>query len=212
MNSDELEGAALFHPATQAGDIKFEDVNEDGVINQNDRKIVGNPWPDFVWGITNNFEWKNFNLNIAIVGSEGAQTYLESGGALMGSNGVQNGLVLQDRRWRSEEDPGDGIIPRAIRSNHALGFGTSSNFLFDASFIRIRNVMLGYNMPQELVSRFRLTGMNVYASVANVYTFTDYPGYDPESSSTGDDVVNAGIDYLNYPLPRTYTLGLKITL
>lgn len=212
MNSDELEGAALFHPATQAGDIKFEDVNEDGVINQNDRKIVGNPWPDFVWGLTNNLEWKNFNLNIAIVGSEGAQTYLESGGALMGSNGVQNGLVLQDRRWRSEEDPGDGIIPRAIRSNHALGFGTSSHFLFDASFIRIRNVMLGYTMPQELVSRFRLTGMNVYASVANVYTFTDYPGYDPESSSTGDNVVNAGIDYLNYPLPRTYTLGLKITL
>jgi len=212
MNSDEVEGAALFHPRTQAGDIKFEDVNEDGVINQNDRKIVGNPWPDFIWGVTNNFELGNFNLNISVVGSQGAETYIASGGALRGSNGVQNGLALQDRRWRSEEDPGDGIIPRAIRSNHALGFGTSSNFLFDASFIRIRNVMLGYNMPKELVSRFRLTGMNVYTSIANVFTFTDYPGYDPESSSTGDNVVNAGIDYLNYPLPRTYTLGLKITL
>lgn len=212
MNSDELEGAALFHPSTEAGDIKFEDVNDDGVINQNDRKIVGNPWPDFVWGMTNNFKWKDFNLNISVVGSQGAQTYLESGGALMGSNGVQNGLALQDRRWRSEEDPGDGIIPRAIRSNHALGFGASSNFLFDASFIRIRNVMLGYDMPQELVSRFKLTGMNVYTSIANLYTFTDYPGYDPESSTTGDNVVNAGIDYLNYPLPRTFTLGLKITL
>jgi TonB-linked SusC/RagA family outer membrane protein len=212
MNSDELEGAALFHPRTEAGDIKFEDVNNDGVINQNDRKIVGNPWPDFVWGMTNNFKWKDFNLNISIVGSQGAQTYLESGGALMGSNGVQNGLAIQDRRWRSEEDPGDGIIPRAIRSNHALGFGASSNFLFDASFIRIRNVMLGYDMPQDLVSRFKLTGMNVYTSIANLYTFTDYPGYDPESSTTGDNVVNAGIDYLNYPLPRTFTLGLKITL
>lgn len=212
MNSDEVEGAALFHPRTQAGDIKFEDVNGDGVINQNDRKIVGSPFPDFIWGFTNNFELGAFNLNIAVVGSEGAKTYLESGGILMGSNGVQNGLALQDRRWRSEANPGDGIIPRAIRSNHALGFGTSSHFLFDASYIRIRNVMLGYNMPKALVSRFRLAQMNVYASVANLHTFTDYPGYDPESSSTGDNVVNAGIDFLNYPLPRTYTIGLKITL
>ncbi len=212
MTSDELDGAALFHPRTQAGDLKFEDVDGNGVINQNDRKIVGDPWPDFVWGMDNNFRLGAFSLNVSVVGSKGAQTYLESGGALMGSNGVQNGLALQDRRWRSEEDPGDGIIPRAIRSNHANGFGNSSHFLFDASFFRIRNLMLGYEMPQEMVSRFKLSRLNVYANVANLYTATDYPGYDPESSTTGDNVVNAGIDYLNYPLPRTYTIGLKITL
>ncbi|MEX2569115.1 MAG: TonB-dependent receptor [Cyclobacteriaceae bacterium] len=212
MNSEELAGAALFHPRTQAGDLRFEDVDENGVINQNDRKIVGNPWPDFIWGMDNNFRLGDFSLNVSVVGSQGAQTYLQSGGALMGSNSVQNGLAIQDRRWRSEEDPGDGIIPRAIRSNHANGFGTSSHFLFDASFLRIRNLMLGYEMPQELVSRFKLTRLNVYANIANLYTWTDYPGYDPESSTTGDNVVNAGIDYLNYPLPRTYTLGLKITL
>ncbi|SHM99325.1 TonB-linked outer membrane protein, SusC/RagA family [Cyclobacterium lianum] len=212
MTSEEVDGAALFHPRTQAGDLKFEDVDGNGVINQNDRKIVGDPWPDFVWGMDNNFRWGAFSFNVSLVGSQGAQTYLMSGGSLMGSNSVQNGLAIQDRRWRSEEDPGDGIIPRAIRSNHANGFGTSSNFLFDASFVRIRNVMLGYEMPQELVSRFKLTRLNVYANVANLYTWTDYPGYDPESTTTGSNVVNAGLDYLNYPLPRTYTLGLKITL
>ncbi|MFC4871022.1 SusC/RagA family TonB-linked outer membrane protein [Negadavirga shengliensis] len=212
MNSEELEGAALFHPNTQPGDLKFEDVDGNGVINQNDRKIVGDPWPDFIWGMDHNFRWRNFSLGISVVGSQGAQTYLEAGGALLGSNGVQNGLAIQDRRWRSEADPGDGIMPRAIRSNHALGFGTSSHYLFDASFVRIRNVMLSYDMPQELTSRLKLRHMNVYANIANLYTFTDYPGYDPESSSTGDNVVNSGIDYLNYPLPRTYTLGIKITL
>jgi TonB-dependent starch-binding outer membrane protein SusC len=211
MNSEELEGAALFHPNTQPGDLRFEDVDGNGVINQNDRKIVGDPWPDFIWGVDNNFRWKNFSLNISIVGQQGAQSYMEAT-SLLGSNGVQNGLAIQDRRWRSEADPGDGIMPRAIRSNHALGFGTSSHFLFDASFLRVRNVMLNYDMPNEITSRLRLQQMSVYGNIANLFTVTDYPGFDPESSSTGDNVVNAGIDYLNYPLPRTFTLGVKITL
>src|SRR5690606_11177783 len=111
----------------------------------------------------------------------------------------------------SEADPGDGIMPRAIRNNYANGFGTSSHYLFDASFTRIRNVMLSYDMPQQIVSKLSLSSLNVYANISNLYTHTDYPGYDPESSTTGDNVVNAGIDYLNYPLPRTYTLGLKLS-
>lgn len=212
MNSAEVEGAALQHPQTQAGDLKFEDVNEDSVINQSDRKIVGTPWPDFTWGLDNHFTFRNFSLDVSLVGSQGAYTYLEAGGALLGSNGVQNGLAITDKRWRSESDPGDGIMPRSIRSNHALGFGTSSHYLFESSFTRIRNVKLAYNMPQEVASRLHLSNLHVYVNVSNLYTFTDYPGYDPESSTTGDNVVNAGIDYLNYPLPRTYTFGIKFSL
>ncbi len=211
MNSAELDGAALQHPRTQAGDLKFEDVNGDGVINQSDRKIVGSPWPDFTWGLDNNFTLGNLSLNVSLVGSQGAYTYIDAGAALLGSTAVQNNLILTDRRWRSDADPGDGVMPRAIRSNHALGFGTSSHFLFENSFTRIRNVKLSYVLPQELTRRMGLSNLNVYANVANLYTFTKYPGYDPESSITGDNVVNAGIDYLNYPLPRTYTIGIKTT-
>jgi hypothetical protein len=210
MSSAELDGAALFHPQTQAGDLKFEDVNKDGVINQSDRKIVGTPWPDFTWGFDNTFSYGPFSLSVSLVGSQGAYTYLEAGGQLIGSNGVQNGLAIQDRRWRSESDPGDGIVPRAIRNNYALGFGTSSHYLFDASFTRIRNVMLSFNLPTAVVTRLHLSNLNIYANVSNLYTKTDYPGYDPESSTTGDNVVNAGIDYLNYPLPRTYTFGFRV--
>lgn len=212
MNSAELDGAALQHPKTQAGDLKFEDVNKDGVINQSDRKIIGSPWPDYTWGMDNNFTLGNLSLNIALVGSHGAYTYLDAGASLLGDNGVQNNLILTDRRWRSEADPGDGIMPRSIRSNHALGFGTSSHYLFDNSFTRIRNIKLSYNLPRDLTRRMGVSNLNVYANVANVHTFTNYPGYDPESSITGDNVVNAGIDYLNYPLPRTYTIGIKLTL
>lgn len=212
MTAAELDGAALQHPKTQAGDLKFEDVNGDGVINQSDRKIVGSPWPDFTWGFDNNFSLGNLSLNIGFVGSHGAYTYLDAGGSLLGSNGVQNNLILTDRRWKSEANPGDGIMPRSIRSNHALGFGTSSHYLFDNSFTRIRNIKLSYNLPKSLLNKLKLSNLNVYANAANVFTFTNYPGYDPESSITGDNVVNAGIDYLNYPLPRTYTLGIKLTL
>lgn len=211
MNQAELDGAALFHPATAPGDLKFEDVDGNGVINQNDRKIVGSPWPDFTWGLDNNFSYKNLSLGISLVGSQGAYTYLDAGGSLLGLNGVQNNLAVADRRWRSEAAPGDGVWPRSIRSNHALGFGASSHYLFDNSFIRIRNLNLAYNLPGDLVSKLRLSSLNVYLNVANVYTFTDYPGYDPESSVTGDSMTNAGIDYLNYPLPRTYTMGIKFS-
>lgn len=211
MSSAELAGAALYHPATQAGDLKFEDVVKDGVINQSDRKIVGTPWPDFTWGLDNTFTYGPLTLSVSLVGSQGAYTYIEAGAQLLGSTGVQNGLALTDRRWRSESDPGDGFMPRAIRNNYANGFGTSSHFLFENSFTRIRNVNLSFDLPTAVISKLSLTGLNVYANIANVYTFTDYPGYDPESSTAGDNVVNAGIDYLNYPLPRTYTLGLKLS-
>jgi hypothetical protein len=113
-------------------------------------------------------------------------------------------------RWRSESNPGDGIMPRAIRNNYANGFGTSSHFLFDNSFTRIKNVNLSYQLPQKLVSSIGLSNLSVYADVANLYTFTDYPGYDPESSTAGSNVVNAGVDYMTYPLPRTYTFGVKL--
>ena len=210
-NSQELEGAALQHPRTQAGDLKFEDVVPDGVINANDKKIVGDPWPDFTWGFDNRFTLGNFALGISLNGSQGAYTYFQTGEAILNSAGVQNQLELADRRWKSESDPGDGFMPRAIRNNYAYGFSTSSHFLFDSSFTRIKNVNISYNVPQKLANRMALSGLSVYADVANLYTFTDYPGYDPESSTAGDNVVNSGLDYLTYPLSRTYTFGVKLT-
>jgi outer membrane receptor protein involved in Fe transport len=211
MNSQELVGAALFHPNTQPGDLKFEDVNKDGKINANDYTFVGSPWPDYIWGFDNKFSFGNLSLSVSLNGSHGADTYLQAGIIFLNSAGVQNQLAsLSMGRWRSESNPGDGIMPRAIRNNYANGFGTSSHFLFDNSFTRIKNVNLSYQLPQKLVSSIGLSNLSVYADVANLYTFTDYPGYDPESSTAGSNVVNAGVDYMTYPLPRTYTFGVKL--
>ena len=210
-NEDEVEGAALQHPNTQAGDLKFEDVNEDGLINATDRKIVGTPWPDYTWGFTNRFTYKNLSLSVSLNGSQGASSYFRAGQTILNAAGVQNQVILADRRWRSPDSPGDGLVPRAIRNNYANGFGPSSRFLFDASFTRIREVNLTYRLPQTLASRWSMQGLTVFANVINLHTFTSYPGFDPESSTAGDNVVNTGIDYLTYPLPRTYTFGLNLT-
>lgn len=211
-NADELVDAALQHPNTQAGDLKFEDVEPDGVINANDRKIVGDPWPDYTWGFDNRFTYGDLTLSVSLNGSQGAYTYFQAGETILNSAGVQNQIAeLSLYRWRSESDPGDGVMPRAIRNNYAYGFSSSSHFLFDSSFTRIKNVNISYKLPQKWVSRLSLGTVSVYADIANLYTFTDYPGYDPESSTAGDNIVNSGIDYMTYPLPRTYTFGIRST-
>ncbi len=212
QNASEVASSAVQHPNTQAGDLKFEDVNKDGKINASDNKIVGDPWPDYTWGFDNRFTFGNLTLSISLNGSHGADTYFAAGGSILNSAGVQNQLVQSDRRWKSESDPGDGLVPRAIRNNYALGWSpASSRFLFDSSFARIKNLNLSYNLPKQLVSKLSLSNMSVYIDIANLYTHTDYPGYDPESSNSGDNIVNSGLDALSYPLPRTYTFGLKLT-
>jgi len=209
-NAEEVSSNPIQHPATQPGDLRFEDVDQNGRITASDKRIVGSPWPDFTWGFLNNFSYKNWSLNVFVNGSQGADTYFIAGETILGSNGVQNQLSMVNDRWRSESNPGSGLIPRAIRSNHAYGFSTSSRFLFDASYIRIKNVRLGYQLPGSLAVRLRTTGLNVFIDVTNLATFTDYPGYDPESNTAGDNIDNSGLDFMTYPLARTFTFGIGL--
>ncbi|MFT2008288.1 TonB-dependent receptor [Pontibacter sp. 13R65] len=212
QNQADVDANPKQHPNVQPGDLKFEDVNGDGVITDADRKIVGNPWPKYTFGFTNNFSFKNLTLSTTIVGSQGNQVYFQGGEISLNAAGVQNQLAMVANRWRSEQDPGNGIVPRAIRNDYARGISSSSRYLFDGSFVRIRNINLAYSLPDNLLQKLRLPALTIFGDVANVYTFTDYPGFDPEASSTGDNVAASGIDYFSYPLPRIFTLGLRITL
>ncbi len=212
QNAAEVANNPVQHPQTQPGDLKFEDVNLDGKITASDKKILGSPWPDFTWGFENKLTYKNFSLGIFINGSEGGKNYFLAGETLMNSAGVQNQLAIVDNRWKSESDPGAGLVPRAIRSNYAYGFTSSSRFLFDASYVRIKDINLNYSFPTSVVSRISVKSMSVFVDISNVYTFTKYPGYDPESSTAGDNITNSGIDFLTYPLARTFTFGIKLSL
>ncbi len=210
---DEADVAAgpVYTPDTQPGDLKFEDVDQDGKITTADKTIVGSPFPDFTWGLTNEFRYKNVSLSVFINGSQGADCYFGAGETILNVAGVQNQLALVNDRWKSPENPGNGYVPRAIRSDHALGMAASSRYLFDASYVRIKDITLSYDFPRELLSKIKVKGLNAYFNVSNVYTFTDYPGYDPEASQSGDSVTSAGYDSGVYPLPRVYTLGLKVS-
>lgn len=213
MNSRDLAGAALQNPRTQEGDIKFEDTNGDGKITTSDMQIVGNPWPDYTWGFSNNFSFKNFSLNISLVGTQGTKTFFVWGNGVLGSNGVQNQLADYSlNRWVSEDSPGAGFMPRSIRNNYAFGFSTNtSHYLFNSSFVRIKSANLSYAFPGTLISKMGLSALSMYLAASNLATFTKYPGYDPETSITGSNVAQSGIDYLSYPLARTITLGINLT-
>lgn len=200
----------VYSPNTKPGDLKYEDVDGDGKITTADKTIVGSPFPDFTWGLNNEFKWKNLSLSIFVNGSQGGKTYFGAGETLLNCAGVQNQLSLVNDRWKSPEEPGNGYLPRAIRSDYALGMSASSRYLFDASYVRIKDITLSYDFPGSITQKIGLKGLNAYFNVSNVYTFTDYPGYDPEASQSGDSVTSAGIDSGVYPTPRTYTLGVKV--
>lgn len=209
QNEQDVKDNPVQHPKTQPGDLKFEDVDKNEKITTADKKIVGSPFPDFTWGLGNEFRYKNISLNVFLNGSQGNKVYFSAGETLLNSAGVQNQLEMVDRRWKSETNPGDGIVPRAVRNDYALGMSSSSRYLFDASYVRIKDVTLSYDFPASTLRKIGMKGLNAYFNVSNVYTFTDYPGYDPEASQSGDKVTKTGIDGGVYPTPRTYTVGLK---
>ena len=146
QNAEEVANSPVQHAKVQPGDLKFEDVNNSGSITTSDTKIVGDPWPDYTWGLNNKFSYKNFSLNIVINGSHGADTYYLGGAITTNSGGVQNQLA-NIHRWRSDSDPGDGRTPRAIRSNYAYSQSVSSYYLYDASYVRIKNIDLSILFP-----------------------------------------------------------------
>lgn len=212
QNQEEVNNSPKQHPRVQPGDYRFEDADGNGTITSADRTIVGTPWPDFTWGLGNQFSYKNLRLNISINGSQGNEIYFQGGEVSLNGAGVQNQLAIMNDRWRSESNPGSGQFSRAIRNDYAFGFSAgTTKYLFDGSYVRIRNVNLSYAFPQAIATKLKLQALSLYGDVTNLYTFTKYPGYDPEGSTTGDNIARSGIDFFAYPNPRTYTVGLKVT-
>lgn len=211
------------------GDLIFEDVDNNGVINDADKRVIGSPYPTFSYGFSLNASYKNLSLSASFNGVQGnsvldGQDYYVYN---MEASGNQYAAVTQ--RYRSETEPGNGQVYRAARG------GTQSNstrlstfYLQDGSFFRCNNITLGYTLPGRLVSKVKLSGVQVYANVNNAFTLTKYKGYNPEvdynyntyydpsTSATGGTAsagsnLTPGVDYGLYPLARGYNLGVKLT-
>lgn len=197
---------------TYLGDIIFKDLNNDGMIDGNDRTFIGDPNPDFTFGFTNNFSYKNFDLKVFLNGSYGNDIYNFTrvwGEEMTSTSGNQMASVLT--RWTPENTDTD--MPRYANGDPNQNAGISDRFIEDGSYLRIQNITLGYNFSQALAKRLKVvSNMRIYLSVQNAYTFTNYSGYDPEVGALNGNIFLNGVDLGRYPVARTYTFGINLGL
>lgn len=170
---------------------------------------MGDAFPDFTYGLTNNFSHKSFDLSVLIQGVQGNDIFFisrRSSGDLQGGRNQFKEIV---DRWRSPENPGNGKIPRAARTTTGQNLASSTYFLEDGSYLRVRNITLAYSLPQKSTTNF-LRNARVYISIQNALTFTNYIGYNPEVNVNGADPLQPGRDYGGYPVSRVYTVGFNV--
>jgi hypothetical protein len=194
------------------GDIVYQDTNFDGVITSEDRTVVGNPHPDFIAGLTNNFGYKGFDLLIFLQASYGNDVFNGSRLFLESLQGGDNQLEVVVNRWQQPGDITD--IPRATTDPVAASQNkrVSSRFIEDGSYLRFKNVTLGYTIDKNIFKKGMFTSVRVYLSAQNLFTFTNYSGLDPEVNYRGDDNAVIGTDFFTYPQAKTFTLGVNIKL
>ena len=208
-SQEEIDAHAPQDNNPYPGFRRFKDVNGDGRVDNSDQDFVGDPNPDFTYGITNTFSYKGFDLSVLINGSYGNDIFYNyvGGGANLNGNLNQDAVVLG--RWKSPEDPGSGNVPRAVYGFSSLSDADSDFFIHDGSFLRLSNVTLGYQFPLT-VEKVGLKSARVYVSGENLLTITDYPGYDPESAASGGNPLQFGVDEGIYPMARTISFGLNL--
>ena len=189
--------------------MKFKDLNGDNKITTEDRTIIGNANPDFIFGIGNDFSYKNFDLSFMFQGTYGNDVYnllkVTFSELPSNSNNTGNAFAFVKDSWRGE---GTSNTQQAFYK----GVGpSSSRFVEDGSYIRLKNLTFGYTLPKSVTSKWGISNLRFYLSGQNLFTITGYSGYDPEvSSRTGN--YNLGFDGGSYPATRSYTFGLNLTL
>lgn len=222
------DGSEIAENDTWIGDYYFVDVNDDGVIDENDRTYIGNPEPKFTFGIGNSFSYKGFDLSINFTGSYG------------------NDVVFYQRRWLENPRESTNVLKSALdyakigqidasgpdddyRNLHVIGgddkmprlassstsstsnYRYSERFVEDGSYIRLSNISLSYTLPKKWSQKAYMQNVRIYANLQNIYTWTKYSGYDPEIGALDQDALMTGIDNGRYPTPRIYTVGLNVT-
>lgn len=189
------------------GELKIRDVNEDGRITEADKTIIGDANPDFIGGMTNTFTYKGFQLNILcqwVVGNDIMNIqHLVNQRLVLGFNATQD---WYNNHWKesapSRTEPRAGYDVRA--------YPDVSYHVFKGSFFRINNLSLAYSLPRNIIEKAKLSNLKFSVSVDNLYTFTNYPGWSPDVSSMGENVMGQGIDAASYPIPRTVTFGINV--
>ncbi len=201
----EVEAAAFQSSGTAPGDIRFKDLDGNGVIDANDRTYIGNPTPRFTYGLNTDFSWKGLELNLFFQGAQGNDIYV---------NTIRYDFTYVNRpssalnRWTG---PGTSDTePRVSLSDPNQNARVSDRFVEDGSYIRLKTLQLGYNLPKAWLDKVRFNKMKIYMTAQNLLTFTKYSGLDPEIGAVGGSL-EIGIDRGFYPQPRTVMGGVGLT-
>lgn len=195
-------------PEFQKGDVIYRDLNNDGIIDQKDLKAIGNPNPKFTYGFTNNFKYKDIDLSIFVQGAVGNDLM-----NLTRSSGTMNSFIGSNYLTEASNFYSatniNAAFPRPSTYDH-INNAVSTRFIEDGTYLRVQNITLGYTLPTDILSKIKISRLRVYASGQNLFTFTDYTGYDPEVGSYNQDALLSGIDNGRYPLPRLISVGFNI--
>ncbi|MBE7170159.1 MAG: TonB-dependent receptor [Williamsia sp.] len=214
LTQDDISKRVALFGSETAGDPKYFDANQDGVIDANDRVIVGHPSPDFVWGVTNTLQYKNFDVSILVQGQQGGSIYSLLGRAIgrTGLSFTENELGFYRNRWRSATDPGEG---RAGKAYSTFGSIKNTDWLYSSDYWRIRDITLGYNLGNALKTS-RLRSARIYATAENFFGRDKYKG-GLNVDAVNEDLSGSPIypdagDYGGLPLPRSIIIGISIGL
>lgn len=195
----------------QPGDLYFEDINKDGIVNDLDKTIIGSPHPDFIYALNLSGRYKQFDLSVSGNGVQGNMVLDGQNYYNLNMEGSGNQYAIVDQRFRSPENPGNGEIYRAARG------GTQSNstrlstfYLNDGSFFRFTNITLGYSLKMGELTNNKISNLRVYVSTDNLFTAQKYRGYNPEVDYGNGSNLTPGVDYGKYPLMRSFNAGLKV--
>lgn len=208
------------------GDVKFKDLNGDGIVNVEDQTFIGDPNPAFTYGINNSFSFGPFDATVYLNGSYGADVLNYSRVVIEGMTNVfsnQAASVFDRAQYGyhdangSTSDPAnvflansDTNIPRPTTTDVNRNNRMSDRYIEDGSYIRIQNIQIGYTVPPLLTKRARIERLKVYLNAQNLYTFTNYSGYDPEIGAFNQSPLLQNVDMGRYPTPRMFTFGLDV--
>jgi len=197
----QIPGADPFN-RTSAGDIKFRDLNNDGIIDDNDRSYIGDPNPSFIFAMNNTFSYSGFDLDVFLQGVSGNKIFNANRIYQEGMAVAQNQTTAVLDRWTGEGT--SNSIPRAVFNDPNKNTRVSNRFIEDGSYLKIKNITLGYTLPKSISQRIKMSAARIYISCQNLATFTKYKGFDPEVPSNG-------IDFNVYPVTRTLSAGVNVT-
>ena len=206
------------------GNVIYNDVNGDNKIDSKDMEIIASPYPAFTGGFNTSVSWKGFDASVGFTYSVGAHlvNFNDYYCYNMEGSGNQYGVVRE--RYRSEEQPGNGFVPRAFRhGNKNTGMKISDRYIDKADYLRLSTASIGYNFPKQLCSKIKVQALRVYVTGDNLFTLTNYRGFNPEVDTYGNQAnrtatetksngnLMPGFDWGTYPVSRIITVGAKVT-